>query len=351
MKYTNVVGNVDWGRFRQLVLNVKTGFVAGILLFSICFSCTTDRKPTDQLEKPAGYLFATFEGEFTPLGEQIYFGISKDGRNWSALNEARPILISQLGEKGVRDSYILRSYDGKSFFLIATDLCVYNNNDWKRAVQKGSRSIVIWESTDLVNWSEPRLVKVAPDDAGSTWAPEAIYDQESGDYLVFWASVTERDQFEKRRIWAARTKDFYSFSEPFIYIDKPTTILDATIIKDGDYYYRFIKDVKYSAITMEKSKDINGTWEEVPGFNLARLKGYEGPTAYMIKPATKEHSAVWALAIDNYARKGGYHVWLTDDLASGVFKKDHNVSFPFNFRHGSVLPLSKEEYERLKANR
>lgn len=298
-------------------------------------------------DAPVGFLFITFEGEFTPMGEQVYFGLSGDGRNWDAYNNSQPVLISDVGEKGVRDPFILRAHDGKIFYMIATDLCIYRDKNWKRAVETGSKSIVIWESTDLVKWSEPRLVKVAPDDAGSTWAPEAVYDEEKGDYLVFWASTTARNP--KRNIYAARTKDFRTFSEPFIYIEKPDLILDATIIHDGNCYYRFIKDAKYNAITMEKSPGLNGPWTDVSGFNLARLEGFEGPTCFMIKPASKDRPAVWALALDNYAKKGGYHVWVTEDLASGIFKKDGDVSFPFKFRHGSVLSLRAKEYARLKA--
>ncbi len=167
---------------------------------------------------PAGFLFVTFKGEQTPLTEQIYFALSKDGRNWTALNKSQPVLVSELGEKGVRDPYLLRAHDNSKFYLIATDLSINRNGNWGRAVRAGSRSLVIWESTDLVKWSEPRLVEVAPDDAGCTWAPEAIYNEDTGDYLVFWASTTKRDNFAKHRIWAARTNDFRTFGKPFIYI-------------------------------------------------------------------------------------------------------------------------------------
>ena len=122
------------------------------------------------------------------MSEQIYFAISPDGRHWSALNGSQPVLVSTLGEKGVRDPYLLRSADGKKFYLIATDLSINLNGDWGRATNAGSKSIVIWDSTDLVHWSEPRLVKVAPDDAGCTWAPEAVYDEGKKAYLTFWAS-------------------------------------------------------------------------------------------------------------------------------------------------------------------
>ena len=161
-----------------------------------------------------GYLFATFKGEQTPMSEQIYFGLSKDGRNWTALNGGEPVLVSKVGEKGVRDPFLLRSHDGKTFYLIATDLSINLNGDWNRAQRKASKSIVIWESNDLVKWSKPRLVKVAAPDAGCTWAPEAVYDEENRDYLVFWASRNRSDDFAKQRIWAARTKDFHRFSEP-----------------------------------------------------------------------------------------------------------------------------------------
>lgn len=47
---------------------------------------------------------------------------------------------------------------------------------------------MVWESTDLVTWSGPRLGRVAPDNAGNAWAPEAFYDDTIGAYVVFWAS-------------------------------------------------------------------------------------------------------------------------------------------------------------------
>jgi len=54
------------------------------------------------------------------------------------------VLVSQLGEKGVRDPYLLRSQDGQKFYLLATDLSINLNRDWKRAQEAGSKSIVIW---------------------------------------------------------------------------------------------------------------------------------------------------------------------------------------------------------------
>lgn len=293
-----------------------------------------------------GYLFVTFRGEATPMTEQIYFMVSENGRDWDALNEAKPVLVSDVGEKGVRDPYIIRSHDNSKFYLIATDLSIHLNHDWGRAVRAASKSIVIWESEDLVNWSEPSLVKVAPDDAGCTWAPEAVYDEERGEYMVFWASMTARDNFSKHRIWAVHTKDFKTFSEPFIYIEKPDTVIDTTIIRDNGVYYRFTKDEKFKAITMESSTDLMHGWKDVEGFSLAKLTGYEGPACYMIEPPQDGKPAKWCLLLDWYSRGRGYQPYETDNLAEGKFTEASQMKFPFHpVRHGTVMPITKGEME------
>lgn len=295
-----------------------------------------------------GYLFATFRGEGTPMTEQVYFMLSEDGRDWQALNNGEPILVSTVGEKGVRDPFIIRSPDNTKFFLIATDLSIHLNHDWGRAVRAGSQSIVVWESEDLVNWSEPRLVKVAPDDAGCTWAPEAVYDEERGEYMVFWASLTARDNFSKHRIWAAHTKDFKTFSEPFIYIEKPNTVIDTTIIRDRGVYYRFTKDERYKAITMETSPQLMGGWEDVSDFSLNRLTGYEGPTCFQIAPPSEGQPARWCLLLDWYSRGKGYQPYETADLATGDFQPSEQMTFPFSpVRHGTVVPVTQTEFDAL----
>ena len=61
-----------------------------------------------------GYLFVYFTGE-SEQGEQIYFSISRDGLHWMDLNGGRPVLTSRIGEKGVRDPFIIQTTDKKKF--------------------------------------------------------------------------------------------------------------------------------------------------------------------------------------------------------------------------------------------
>lgn len=64
----------------------------------------------------------------------------------------------------------------------------FTQTTWDAAQRQGSKGIFVWESTDLVNWSNERLVVVENSSAGMVWAPEAIWDAAKGQYLVHWAS-------------------------------------------------------------------------------------------------------------------------------------------------------------------
>ena len=66
-----------------------------------------------------------------------------------------------MGEKGVRDPFIIRSPEGDKFYMIATDLKINGGNGWGAAQTAGSQSLMVWDSTDLVNWSDQRMVDVS----------------------------------------------------------------------------------------------------------------------------------------------------------------------------------------------
>ncbi len=59
------------------------------------------------------YLFVHFREKTTPDGEQVYFGLSKDGFHWEAVNEGNPVLWAYYGDKGVRDFTIVRCEDAQ----------------------------------------------------------------------------------------------------------------------------------------------------------------------------------------------------------------------------------------------
>ena len=309
-------------------------------------------KVEENVQEMGAYLFAHFVGtEKSEAEEQIYFSVSEDGQSWTTLNGKAPVLTSTVGEKGVRDPYILRGEDGK-FFVIATDLSIYNRRDdsnrWGTCQTSGSKSIVIWESTDLVNWSEARLVEVADKNAGCTWAPEAVYDVDKDMYMVFWASKVSDDNYATQRMYRSYTKDFVTFTEPEIYIDGGNiSNIDTTITRHNGVYYRFTKNESKSSVTMMASTSLDKGWKEVESYTINgtagnTVTGYEGPTIY--KTNGKEQ---WTLLLDYYSKSQGYKPFVTSDITKGEFTSASDFSMDDKYRHGTVMPITKAEYDRL----
>lgn len=290
------------------------------------------------------YLFVHFTKEHLG-GEQVFFSVSRDGLSWTDLGHDQPILRWDAGDGGVRDPFIVRHPVTGKFHLMATDLCVdKRHNDWHGAVYNGSRDLVFWESDDLVNWSEPHAVTMAPEDAGCAWAPEAVWDEEKQDFLIFFACQTYEDGADKHRIYAAHTGDFRTFQPVFKYIEREKSIIDTTIIRDGGYYHRFSKDESTSEIRLDRCPTLEGEFESVPSPLLDQMSGLEGPECFRLPDGH------WCLICDQFKAHKGYLPILIDDLMAGEMHILPEDAYDFSGRlkrHGGVLEITDEEYDRL----
>ena len=168
----------------------------------------------------------------------------------------------------------------------------------------GSRDVIIWESADLVHWSSPWAVTLGVPGAGCVWAPEAIYDEASDDFLVFWASATQEphEKERKQKIYSARTKDFRSFTASEKYIERENHIIDTTIIAHNGTYYRFSKDETTKNIRVEKGTSLDkDSFTNLSAPALEELFGVEGPQIF--KLGDREE---WCLIVDRFAEGKGY---------------------------------------------
>jgi hypothetical protein len=295
-----------------------------------------------------GYLFVHFIGE-EKLGEQIYFALSRDGLHWTDLNHGKPVLCSEIGEQGVRDPFILRNPLNGKYVIIATDLRIEAGKGWTVAQEAGSRNLMIWESEDLQRWEGPFGCEVGIPEAGCVWAPEAIFDENRQDFLVFWASKVkeEGDPESKQRIYASHTKDFHTFTKAEKYQEGVNHIIDTTILKAGEYYYRFSKDETEKNIRLEKSKSLGkGSFTEVKAPVLNALTGVEGPASFKFNDREE-----WCLMVDRFAEGKGYLPLLSSDFGSGCFCIPGESEYDLGMtkkRHGSILNLTEEEFRALE---
>jgi hypothetical protein len=305
-----------------------------------------------------GYLFSYMLGEGSSNGEQVYFALSQgnDPTRWRQLNGGRPVMTSTVGTRGARDPFIIRSPQGDRFYQIATDLRIYGNGNWDAAQRTGSKSIVVWESTDLANWSAPRLVRVSPDTAGNTWAPEAYYDETLGQYVVYWASKLypsndpNHTASTYNRMMYATTSDFRTFSAPQPWVDKGYSTIDSTMIRHNGTYYRFTKDERSASQSTCGKFIIAETSTTILNRNYSFLRDCigrgslsqgEGPLVF--KSNTEQR---WYMYIDEYGGRG-YIPFTTTDLSSGQWSAVSSYSLPGRPRHGTVLPVTQAEYDRI----
>lgn len=310
--------------------------------------------------KRFGYLLVHFVEDPHGHGEQIYFSLSEgdDPLTWRRLNGGRPVLTSRIGTTGVRDPHVIRTREG-NFHIVATDLRVWSEQgqDWEAFRRHGSRSLMLWDSPDLIEWEGPRRVEVAPPSAGMAWAPESVYDPATGDYVVHFASALYADDDPRHegeattQVLTVRTRDFQTFTPAQPYLQLPVGVINMTVAVDGDRVHRFAKHDDHAPDSWQVFQQVGSSLFDQAFTTLARNLGQEfgdsveGPLVFK---ANQEDS--WFLWVDQYSRMPqGYRALTTQDLMSGwEIVPEGEFSLPPNTKHGVVLPLIDDEWARLK---
>ncbi|EFQ86599.1 hypothetical protein CFE70_006533 [Pyrenophora teres f. teres 0-1] len=301
-----------------------------------------------------GYLGVFFLGD----KPSVYFYLSNgnNANSMVALNKGQPVINPTKGTLGVRDPSIIAGGAGEAgekWYIIGTDLNIATTT-WDASQRTGSRGIYVWESTDLVTWTNERLVTVEDSTAGMVWAPSAIYDTAKGQYLVYWSSKfyptsdpNHTGSPSSTRIRYAYTSDFKTFSTPQDYVNKsPTNVIDLEFLSLGNNAYaRFIKDESAKTVFTEVSTNgLFGTWTRPAGANAVIASGVEGPAPYWDNAvAGKAH-----LLLDFYGADG-YRPYESTDVNGGKWSASDRSAWPKNLRHGSVMGVTDAQIKALRA--
>ena len=107
----------------------------------------------------------------------MHLAYSRDGLKWTPLGGGRPFLAPTVGGKLIRDPCIVLGPDNVFHAVWTTG--------WYE------QGIGIAHSKNLITWSEAAFLPVMVHErkAVNAWAPEIFFDDETGQYLIFWATT------------------------------------------------------------------------------------------------------------------------------------------------------------------
>jgi arabinoxylan arabinofuranohydrolase len=290
----------------------------------------------------SAYLFAYFTGNDNKKQEEaIRFALSPDGYYYTALNGNRPIInsaaISETG--GVRDPHILRGADGKTFYMVATDMV--SAKGWS-----SNRGMVLLKSTDLINWKssvinfQKRYAK--QDDLKRVWAPQTIYDAKAGKYMVYFSLQygSEPDKI----YYAYANKDFADLEgEPKQLFFSPTngSCIDGDIVAKDDKFYLFFKtEGQGNGIKIAVSDKLTEGYVLGDKYVQQTTSPVEGAGTFRLN-----NSPDYILMYDMYT-SGKYQFTRTRDLQTFTVV-DQDIRMNFHPRHGTVMPITAAEATRL----
>ena len=160
--------------------------------------------------------------------QSLNYAVTRDGQHFTVLNGGAAVLNST---PTLRDPFMNRAPDG-TMRLVATNGDANNN-------------VLTWSSADAgVSWSPLRQLNVmqqlpAPSQVHELWAPEWIFDEARGAFMLFWAARGTSILPALPRAGCNGTQDyrfgfFYSYTTDWLSFTDPQVLFDPGCHFDGD---------------------------------------------------------------------------------------------------------------------
>ena len=296
------------------------------------------------------YLFAFFPSN---SDENIYFAVGDDGYNFTTINNDQAVFRAQgntvMG--GLRDPHILRGEDG-NFYMVATDM--RSALGWA-----SNRGMVLMKSSDLINWTcstvhfPTKYAGTYLEHVTRVWAPETIYDRKAGKYMIYFSILTDDGTVNYDKVfYAYANADFTDLEgEPVYFYDRGSATIDMDIVyneADG-LYHAFYKNEGSGGICKVTSLTLTpypgypdgSQWENPSGRLEQTNVAVEGAGVFRLI-----NDDNWILMYDCYGN-GYYQFCSSHDLTNFTWVKNTTTSGSFTPRHGTVLPITEEEYQAL----
>ncbi|HWR50941.1 MAG TPA: glycoside hydrolase family 43 protein [Bryobacteraceae bacterium] len=289
------------------------------------------------------YLFTSFRRN----GETgVFFALSRDGRQWTPLNNNQPWIKPEHAGMLMRDPFLTQGPDGTWHLLWTWG--------WTRREMGGGLKIGYTSSRDLVTWTPQRQIPVFEDEptARNAWAPEAAWDAKRKEWIIFWSTTipgrfpdTEAtgDAGYNHRLYAMTTRDWKTFSPPRLWFDPGFNCIDATLVHDGGRWIMVFKDERKNPLQkrlrLAFADSPAGPWT---GITEPFTKDWvEGPSALRI-------NGEWWIYFDHYTNPRHYGAIRTNDWKT-FEDATAEVKFPADHRHGTVVRIPEKLARRVES--
>ena len=290
------------------------------------------------------YLFTYFNSN-APEDEQICYALSDDGYNFTPLNDGAPVISSDTIAltQCVRDPHILRCEDGKTFYMVATDM--RSSLGWS-----SNRGMVLLKSTDLIHWQHstvnfPTRYTKTWKNVIRVWAPETIYDHQAKKYMVFYSLRTsDRDSYDKIYYQYANA-DFTDLEgEPRWLFDAGNATIDGDIVfnEADQLYHLFYKQESGRGIYQAVARQLTDRWQMLDGNVEQTKESVEG-----VGVCRTIDGQSWIIMYDCYGN-GHYQFCRSNDLKTFQFVQNTETKGKFTPRHGTIIPITRAEKQRLE---
>jgi hypothetical protein len=335
-----------------------------VLLLTILAALSLTTTAQNPQKGSYGYLYCHMsdKGEFTA------YALSRDGLNYEDVIDGKAVIDPKVHariEGGQRDAFICRSWNGKGYVMVTTDMCVAKSRKWD------NYGMDLLKSDDLIHWtsvtfdfrkgknifSNPRAESVYKDwtTINRVWAPQIFWDPdyvwengEKGGYMIYYSMLNRPEEKYDRMYYSYADKSFTRMTQPKLLFDWGYATIDADInlLDDGLYHMLIKKEGGKPGIYTATSKNLTSGWGEPVEDDYVSFEGRkncEGSSAFQLKG-----EKTWRVAYIQYSDNPKHYRICEADEHLRNFKNPQDIKGVTGPQHGSFMRLTKKEYKRLK---
>lgn len=335
------------------------------LLLSLCLSTTIAVSAQNLQKGDYGYLYC----HMSDKGEYTAYALSRDGYHYEDVIEGDPIFNPEEHariEGGTRDAYITRTFDGKGYLMVTTDMCVRKSKVWD------NYGIDLLRSDDLIHWEsvtfdfrkgasvfcDPESPDVYNDwsKVNRVWAPQIFWDPNyvwpdgsKGGYMIYYSLWNRAEEAYDRMYYSYADQSFTKLTKPRLLFDWGYATIDADINyleSDGLYHMLIKKEGGKPGIYTATAKHLTGPWSEPVEDDYVDFEGNkkcEGSSAFQLMG-----DDTWRVAYIEYSSRPKHYRICKADKYLRNFSDPVDIKGVTGPQHGSFMRLTKKEYKRLQ---